>query len=84
MWNGLLNVEFDYFHEDRTGMLLKPQVTLPVEYGLELSQENKGVMDNSGFEFSIGTQKRWESGLQLMVTANMSYARNNMIEVFQN
>src|SRR5680860_1855327 len=83
MWNGLLNVEFDYFHEDRTGMLLTPQVTLPVEYGLSLSQENKGVMDNSGFEVSIGTQKAWESGLQFGVNANMSYAENNMVEVFQ-
>lgn len=83
MWNGLLNVEFDYFHEDRTGMLLTPQVTLPVEYGLSLSQENKGVMDNNGFEVSIGTQKAWESGLQFGVNANMSYAENNMVEVFQ-
>ena len=83
MYNGLLNVEFDYFHEDRTGMLLTPQVTLPVEYGLSLSQENKGEMNNDGFEFSIGTQKQWESGLQLSVNANMSYSENNMIEVFQ-
>ncbi|MDN5212285.1 TonB-dependent receptor [Fulvivirgaceae bacterium BMA12] len=83
MWNGLLTLEFDFFHEDRTGMLLTPQVTLPVEYGLALSQENKGVMDNNGFEFSIGTQKKWESGLLLTLIANMSYAENNMIEVFQ-
>ncbi len=83
MWNGLLNLEFDYFHEDRTGMLLTPQVTLPVEYGLALSQENKGEMNNNGFEVSIGTQKAWDSGLQLGVSANMSYAENNMIEVFQ-
>lgn len=83
MYNGLLNVEFDYFHEDRTGMLLTPQVTLPVEYGLSLSQENKGEMNNDGFELSIGTQKVWDSGLQLSINANMSYAENNMIEVFQ-
>ncbi|MBU2975156.1 MULTISPECIES: TonB-dependent receptor [unclassified Zobellia] len=83
MYNGLLNVEFDYFHEDRTGMLLTPQVTLPVEYGLALSQENKGEMNNDGFEFSIGTQKQWDNGLQLSINANMSYSENNMIEVFQ-
>ena len=83
LWNSLVNIEFDYFHEDRTGMLLQPQVTLPVEYGLSLSQENKGIMDNNGFEFSIGTQKEWENGLSFAASANMSYAENNMIEVFQ-
>ena len=83
MWNGLLNMEFDYFHEDRTGMLLTPQVTLPVEYGLALSQENKGQMNNNGFEVSLGTQKVWDSGLRFGVSANLSYAENNMIEVFQ-
>ncbi|MDO1499027.1 hypothetical protein Q2T40_01380 [Winogradskyella maritima] len=83
LWNSLINIEFDYFHEDRTGMLLQPQVTLPAEYGLLLSQENKGIMDNNGFEFSIGTQKDWDNGLRLAITANMSHAENNMIEVFQ-
>ncbi len=83
MFNGLLNFEFDYFHEDRTGMLLTPQVTLPVEYGLSLSQENKGTMNNNGFEFNIGTQKQWDNGLQLAINANMSYSKNNMIEIFQ-
>src|SRR5690606_32290260 len=34
LWNSLLTVEFDYFQEDRSGMLLTPQVLLPVEYGL--------------------------------------------------
>ncbi len=57
LWNGLLNMELDYFHEDRTNMLLAPQVTLPVEYGLSLSQENKGKMKGNGFELSLGTRK---------------------------
>ncbi|WKN30651.1 TonB-dependent receptor [Porifericola rhodea] len=83
MWNGLVNVEFDYFHEDRTGMLLAPQVTLPVEYGLALSQENKGEMNNNGFEINIGTNKTFNSGLEMSIGANMSYSMNNMIEVFE-
>ncbi len=83
MWNGLLNVEFDYFQEDRTGMLLAPQVTVPVEYGLSLSQENKGAMKNRGFEFTLGTHKEFESGLQLDINANLSYSKNEMVEDFQ-
>ena len=83
MLDGLLNIEFDYFHEDRTRMLLSPQVTLPVEYGLSLSQENKGEMDNNGFEFTIGSHKELSNGLIMAFTANMSHAENNMLEVFQ-
>ncbi|MEN8251655.1 MAG: TonB-dependent receptor, partial [Bacteroidota bacterium] len=76
MWNGLLNLEFDFFHEDRTGMLLAPQVTLPVEYGLWLAQENKGVMKNNGFEFTLGSRKYVNEDLEFGISGNLSYAKN--------
>jgi TonB-linked SusC/RagA family outer membrane protein len=83
LWNNGLRVEFDYFTEDRTGMLLAPNVTLPIEYGLGLSQENKGSMSNKGFELTLSTQKNWDSGLSLFVSANYSYSKNSQIEVFE-
>jgi TonB-linked SusC/RagA family outer membrane protein len=83
MWNGLLNFEFDYFYEKRTDMLLAPQVTLPVEYGLDLSDENKGEMDNRGFEFIIGSSYNINNDLRIGISGNFTYARNEMIEVFE-
>lgn len=83
LWNSLFNIELDYFTERRTGMLLAPQVTLPVEYGLSLSQENKGEMKNRGFEINIGTRKRINDNFNFSLNANASYAKNSMIEVFQ-
>ena len=83
MWNGLLNLEFDYFHENRTDMLLEPQVTLPVEYGLSLSDENKGEMKNDGVELNIGSIYNVNNDLRIGITGNFSYAKNQMIEVFQ-
>jgi len=83
MWQGLLGVELDYFHEDRSGMLLAPQVTLPVEYGLALSQENAGSMKNNGFEITLSSSKSFANGMVLNVTGNLSYAKNQMIEVYQ-
>jgi TonB-linked SusC/RagA family outer membrane protein len=83
MWNGLLNLEFDYFHEKRTGMLLAPQVTLPVEYGLDLSQENKGEMKNNGIEINASSVYNVNDDLVIGISANFSYAKNQMIEVFQ-
>jgi len=83
MWGGLLNIEADYFHENRSGMLLEPQVTVPVEYGLDLAQENKGVMENNGFEMPLGTYKKFSNGMEFHLNANVSYAKNKMIEVFE-
>lgn len=83
LWNGMVNVEFDYFTERRTGMLLAPQVTLPVEYGLELSEENKGEMTNRGFEINAGVHGTTGGSVDWSVTANASYSRNKMVEVFQ-
>src|SRR5690606_4032932 len=53
LWNGLLNAEIDYFYERRSNMLVSPNVVVPLEYGIGLSQENAGTMENRGFEFSI-------------------------------
>lgn len=83
MWKSLFTLSFDYFHERRTGMLLAPQVTLPVEYGLSLSQENKGEMTGHGIEIEIGSRKRINKDLNFAINGNFSYAMNRMVEVFQ-
>ena len=83
LWKGLLTVEADYFHEKRTGMLLPPAVSVPVEYGLPLADQNAGIMVSNGFEFSIGSSKRFQNGLRLGINANFSYAKNKMVQVFE-
>ncbi|WP_297089178.1 TonB-dependent receptor [uncultured Draconibacterium sp.] len=83
MYDGLLNVEFDFFHEKRTDMLLAPQVTLPVEYGLSIAQENAGEMKNNGFEITASSRKTFANGLELGISGNFSYAKNKMVEVFE-
>ena len=82
-WDGLLTLELDYFHERRTGMLLPPAVTVPVEYGLNLSDENQGIMVNHGFEVVAGTNYRFSNGLQFNLTGNFSYAKNKMEQIFE-
>jgi TonB-linked SusC/RagA family outer membrane protein len=83
LWSGKLNMEVDYFMENRNGMLLAPQVTLPVEYGLSLSQENKGRMKGKGVEIALGTQQRYANGLDFSIQGNFTYATNSMQEVFE-
>lgn len=83
LWGGLLTLEADYFYEKRTGMLLPPAISVPVEYGLGLADENAGIMSNRGFELSLGTNHQFENGLKLGLNGNVSYAKNRMIQVFE-
>lgn len=83
LWKGLLRVEAGYFHEKRIGMLLSPNVVVPQEYGLQLAQENAGIMDNNGVELSIGTTKKFSNGLQLSVDGNFTYAQNKVIQLYE-
>ncbi|MDR0793999.1 MAG: TonB-dependent receptor [Chitinophagaceae bacterium] len=79
----LLKLEVDYFHEKRTGMLLPPAVTVPVEYGLNLSDENEGIMSNNGIEITLGTQYRFKNDMLLTLNGNFSYAKNKMLQIFE-
>ncbi len=84
LWNDLLTVDLDYFHGKRTGMLLPPAVTVPVEYGLALSEENAGIMENHGFEATISANTtQLGNGLQLGFTGTFSYAKNKMDQIFE-
>ncbi len=83
LWKGLLTVEADYFHEKRTGMLLAPAVSVPVEYGLDLSQENQGIMESQGFEFILGSNHKYQNGLEIGINGNFSYATNKMVQIFE-
>lgn len=80
---GLLTVEADYFFEKRNNMLITPSVTVPVEYGIGISQVNAGVMENKGFEFSLGSNYTISKDFSVSLTGNFSYARNKLIQVFE-
>ena len=83
LWNQLLIIEFDWFSEKRSGMLLQPNITVPYEYGLTLSQENSGKMNNSGIELTVGSRHDFRNGLTLNISGNLSLARNEMVEVYE-
>ncbi len=83
MWKGLLNIEADYFHEKRSNMLISPNVVVPAEYGIGLSQVNAGVMSNSGFEFLVSTAYPINDDLRIGLSGNLTYAKNKLIQVFE-
>lgn len=84
LFDGLLSGEIDYFSEKRDNMLLSPGSTVPTEYGIALGQVNAGKMNNSGIEFSLSGNKTFDNGLRLGVTGIFTYARNELVEIFEN
>lgn len=82
-WNGALTFEADYFHELRSDMLFAPNVTLPSEYGVGLSQINSGSMSNHGIEVTMGTSHRFSKNLSAGISGNITYARNKLLQVYE-
>jgi TonB-linked SusC/RagA family outer membrane protein len=83
LWKGLLNFEIDYFREKRSNMLVNPDVVLPSEYGIGLSQVNAGIMQNRGIEFSASSTYRVNSDLQISLGGNFTFAKNKVLQVFE-
>lgn len=82
--NGLFTLEADYFYEKRNNMLVAPNVIVPGEYGIGLAQENAAVMSNRGIEFTAGTSYKTSKDLTLGLTANLTFAKNKLEQVFEN
>src|SRR5690606_8551751 len=82
-WRGLINLEADYFYEKRSNMLVNPNVVVPDEYGIGLSQINAGVMSNQGFEFMLSSSYNVSNDLRLSLASTFTYARNKLIETFE-
>lgn len=83
LWNGHLNMELDYFYEKRSNMLVTPNVVVPSEYGIGLSQVNSGVMENKGIDLAIGSTHEFSNDLSVSLNGTFTYARNKLLEVFE-
>ena len=73
-----LSLNFDWFFEHRTGILLKPNNT-PAIIAYTLPSMNLGEVNNHGYEISLGWSDKTKSGFEYFATANVSFARNKII-----
>ena len=80
---GLFSLEADYFYEKRSNMLVAPDVVVPLEYGIGLSQVNGGIMKNQGIDFSVNSVKSFSKDFQLSLGVNMTYAKNTLLQIFE-
>ena len=78
LFNDRLSATFDYFIENRTGILISPKST-PSIIAMSLPNVNIGKVDNHGYEISLGWNDRIGQDFNYFVNANMSFARNKIV-----
>ncbi len=84
VWGDHLTLETDFFYEKRKNMLVSPQTVVPIEYGIGIAQENAGIMENRGVEFTLSGNYKFASGLRLEGSFNFTYAKNKLLQIFEN
>jgi len=84
IFNNMISIEADYFHEKRGNMLLYPNITVPAEYGIGLAQQNAGIMINNGFELALNANYPVSGDLHVTLSGTFSYARNKLVQIFEN
>jgi TonB-linked SusC/RagA family outer membrane protein len=77
LWENL-SMSFDYFYEQREGILIRRNESVPSYTGLELPQENLGEVDNSGIELMLD-YKNQIGNLNYQIGGNYSFNRSKII-----
>src|SRR5690606_2205200 len=84
---GLLNmftIEADYFIDKVDNMLINSAAILPDYQGIPLNyypKLNDGVMENKGFELSLGFNKHVNSDFSVFAQVNFMQAKNRVIQI---
>ena len=80
--NDHLHTYLDFFWEDRKGILVSNESTLPAVTSLPSSYVNEGRVKNHGFEVTLN----WEDKIgdfYYSISPNVSYARNEVVEMLE-
>lgn len=80
---GKIDFSLDMYSERRSDMLLSPATTVPSEYGIGLSQVNAGIMENKGFDLSIGTKQDITKDFHVNADFNFTFAKNNLMQTYE-
>ncbi|GGC37367.1 SusC/RagA family TonB-linked outer membrane protein [Parapedobacter defluvii] len=82
LWNGLLNVNADYFYSKRSNILLPRNASIPTSTGLNstnLSSENIGKVNNRGYELEISHHRNVNDNFSYHVGVNLTHAKNKVV-----
>jgi TonB-linked SusC/RagA family outer membrane protein len=79
LFNYSLSLDVDFFYERRSNILVKRNASVPNFTGLDLPDENFGIVDNRGVEMVLG-YKGGFSDFSYNLNAGFAFARNKVVE----
>ncbi|WP_346854548.1 TonB-dependent receptor [uncultured Draconibacterium sp.] len=79
LWKGLFSANLDLFKARRSNILTKRTAVVPDYTGLQLPDENIGIVDNKGFELVLSHMNSINNDLSYSISGNVSFARNKVI-----
>jgi len=77
--NHKLTLNTDFFYQRRKNILIKRNASVPQYTGIQLPDENYGVVDNRGFEVELGYANKIKD-FSYSVNTNFAFARNKVKE----
>lgn len=78
---GRLNLTLDVFKTRRTNILAPRNASVPDYAGLELPDENIGIVENKGIEFQVEHRRIISNDFTYAIRGNMSFARNKIVHI---
>ena len=81
-WNGLFNLNADYFISKRSNILLPRNASIPTSTGLNsdnLPDENIGKVNNRGYELAISHQHSINKNFSYSIGFNFTHAKNEVV-----
>lgn len=79
MLNNRLEFNLDLFYQRRNNILIKRNVSVPQYTGINLPDENFGIVDTKGFEVVLGYNDQIKD-FSYAVNANLAFSRNEVME----
>ncbi|MBC7745889.1 MAG: SusC/RagA family TonB-linked outer membrane protein, partial [Flavobacterium sp.] len=74
-----ISLNTDFFFQRRNNILVKKNASVPDFTGIQLPDENFGIVDNKGFEVELGYRDGGKD-FTYSFNGNVSFARNKVIE----
>lgn len=79
-WRRRLDISVDLFKQKRENILTTRDLAVPAYTGIQLPDENIGIIENKGIEFMSTYRSEAGSDFSYAISGNIAYSKNNVIE----
>jgi TonB-linked SusC/RagA family outer membrane protein len=80
LWENMITADFDYFMEDRDNILIAgSQRSVPDFYGTAPPDANSGQVEVKGYEFVLGLNYKFNSGIRTWLNYSLTDAKDKVI-----